>query len=208
MKAVGDKELLVEGKHTEKNESGAETSQSFSRRFCLPELVKLDAVRSSLSSEGILTITAPKMVVKTQPKLRNQEEIPRFTSKNISSSNATNFSSAQDDIPQFHDNTIDDFFGKKFDMASNMNCRKPSLFMENARNDYNESLKNMMNRNWVMESEAPSFFNNPSPSLKTAETGSSRPMSDIMESASDYKVGNYVIKYKNMYTNMSTFTSD
>lgn len=62
VKAVGDQELLVEGKHVEQRSDGSALNhRSFSRRFFLPGLVKLDAVTSALSSDGVLTVTAPKI---------------------------------------------------------------------------------------------------------------------------------------------------
>lgn len=61
VKAVGDQELMVEGRRVETKSDGSTVNQSFSRRFCLPGLVKLDAVASALSSDGVLTVTAPKM---------------------------------------------------------------------------------------------------------------------------------------------------
>lgn len=62
VKVVGDRDLLVEGRR-EKAADGASatSSQKFSRRFALPEETDIGAIDSVMSSDGILTITAPKL---------------------------------------------------------------------------------------------------------------------------------------------------
>ncbi|XP_042893943.1 uncharacterized protein LOC122267836 [Penaeus japonicus] len=61
VKAVGE-ELVVEGR-VEKSEEGGSSvsSHSFTRRFSLPHFTDMAAITSVMSSDGILTITAPKM---------------------------------------------------------------------------------------------------------------------------------------------------
>lgn len=59
VRAVGESELLVEGK-VEKKTEGTSISRSFRRRFVLPGMVKGEAITSALSADGVLTITAPK----------------------------------------------------------------------------------------------------------------------------------------------------
>jgi len=59
VKALGEGEIIVEGK-TEKKSGGSSMSKSFRRRFVLPGLVKNEAITSARSSDGVLTITAPK----------------------------------------------------------------------------------------------------------------------------------------------------
>lgn len=61
VRAVGESELLVEGK-VEKKTEGTSISRSFRRRFVLPGMVKCEALTSALSADGVLTITAPKKV--------------------------------------------------------------------------------------------------------------------------------------------------
>ena len=63
VKALGEGEIIVEGK-TEKKSTGSSVSKSFRRRFVLPGLVKNEAISSARSSDGVLTITAPKKVDK------------------------------------------------------------------------------------------------------------------------------------------------
>lgn len=59
VKVVGGSEVQVEGR-LEKKEGGSKSSRSFRRRFQLPGVLDVDAVTSALSSDGILTIRAPK----------------------------------------------------------------------------------------------------------------------------------------------------
>lgn len=187
MKAVGDRELLVEGKHAEKNEAGTETSQSFSRRFCLPELVQLEVVRSSLSPEGILTITAPKLLTNNVPKLQNQRETQTSYSSRTSNNmnNGTHFFDDVDKSAQFHRNDINDFFGKEFDLG--MNYCRPSPFVDRANDDYFQSVKNIMNKDLNMSVEEPNFFGMQSP-RSSLNNISRMGSSDIIESTNEYKV--------------------
>lgn len=60
VKAEGDYELVVEGR-LEKGEEGA--SGTFKQHFTLPETADMSAVSAVMSSDGILTITAPKKVI-------------------------------------------------------------------------------------------------------------------------------------------------
>ncbi|XP_047473902.1 uncharacterized protein LOC125028556 [Penaeus chinensis] len=68
VKAVNDRELVVEGRK-EKQGDGSRCSQQFLRRFVVPGDIQLDAVTSVVSSDGVLTISAPKK----QPKLQVRE---------------------------------------------------------------------------------------------------------------------------------------
>ncbi|XP_018793665.1 PREDICTED: protein lethal(2)essential for life [Bactrocera latifrons] len=56
---VTDKFVLVEGKHEERQDEHGFVSRQFSRRYLLPNDINPDNVTSSLSSDGLLTITAP-----------------------------------------------------------------------------------------------------------------------------------------------------
>ncbi|XP_033211421.1 alpha-crystallin A chain-like [Belonocnema kinseyi] len=57
---VVDKFVLVEAKHEEKQDEHGWVSRSFCRKYPIPEQYDLQEVKSSLSSDGVLTITAPK----------------------------------------------------------------------------------------------------------------------------------------------------
>lgn len=54
--------IVVEGKHEEKKDEHGFISRQFSRRFKLPEDSNPDAVESRLSSDGVLTVVAPRKV--------------------------------------------------------------------------------------------------------------------------------------------------
>lgn len=52
--------IIVEGKHEEKQDEHGFVSRHFVRRYMLPKEHEANDVASSLSSDGILTVTAPK----------------------------------------------------------------------------------------------------------------------------------------------------
>lgn len=55
-----DNYVVVEGKHEEKKDEHGYVSRQFKRRYALPEGCNPELVESKLSSDGVLTITAPK----------------------------------------------------------------------------------------------------------------------------------------------------
>ncbi|KAL3286733.1 hypothetical protein HHI36_001226 [Cryptolaemus montrouzieri] len=57
---VSGRSIVVEGKHEEKQDEHGFISRHFVRRYILPEDHNAEDVVSSLSSDGILTVTAPK----------------------------------------------------------------------------------------------------------------------------------------------------
>ncbi|XP_032525009.1 protein lethal(2)essential for life-like [Danaus plexippus] len=64
--------IVVEGKHEEKQDEHGYISRQFVRRYALPDGCNPDTVESRLSSDGVLTVTAPK-----QPSaLKNEKNIP------------------------------------------------------------------------------------------------------------------------------------
>lgn len=72
VKTVNDY-VVVEGKHEERQDEHGFISRQFQRRYKLPAEVEPDAVVSQLSSDGVLTITAPK---KALPQSGNEKVIP------------------------------------------------------------------------------------------------------------------------------------
>ncbi|XP_047474080.1 uncharacterized protein LOC125028649 [Penaeus chinensis] len=60
VKVVDNKEVVVEGR-AEKSDGTSRSSKSFCRRFTFPEAVDMNAVTSAMSSDGVLTISAPKI---------------------------------------------------------------------------------------------------------------------------------------------------
>ncbi|XP_046398287.1 protein lethal(2)essential for life-like isoform X1 [Ischnura elegans] len=53
--------VVVEGKHEETEDEHGFVSRHFLRRYTLPQGVDHQALNSTLSSDGVLTITAPKV---------------------------------------------------------------------------------------------------------------------------------------------------
>lgn len=70
---VVDGFVVVEGNHEERQDEHGFISRSFSRRYKLPEGVDQDTVSSSLSSDGVLIVTAPK---KALPPPANTRSVP------------------------------------------------------------------------------------------------------------------------------------
>lgn len=59
---TADGYVVIEGKHEEKKDEHGYISRQFVRRYALPEGTQADTVESRLSSDGVLTITAPMKV--------------------------------------------------------------------------------------------------------------------------------------------------
>ncbi|CAG0885030.1 unnamed protein product [Cyprideis torosa] len=66
---VNDKSITVEGSHEEREEEEGEgfICRQFTRRFLVPDGIKVDQVTSSVSPKGILTIKAPKIQPQDAP---------------------------------------------------------------------------------------------------------------------------------------------
>ncbi|KAJ0182234.1 hypothetical protein K1T71_001603 [Dendrolimus kikuchii] len=56
---TADGYIIIEACHEEKRDEHGWVSRKFIRRYPLPEGCNLDAVESELSSDGVLTVTAP-----------------------------------------------------------------------------------------------------------------------------------------------------
>lgn len=65
--------IVVEGKHEEKQDEHGYISRHFVRRYILPSDHDISDVVSSLSSDGILTVTAPK---KSQKPVITERNVP------------------------------------------------------------------------------------------------------------------------------------
>ncbi|KPJ00666.1 PREDICTED: protein lethal(2)essential for life-like [Papilio xuthus] len=70
---TADGYIVVEGKHEEKKDQHGYISRQFTRRYALPEGCTADAVESRLSSDGVLTVTAPK---KVPPAVQGERKVP------------------------------------------------------------------------------------------------------------------------------------
>lgn len=57
---VVDNCVTVEGKHEEKEDEHGFISRHFVRRYVLPKEYKIDQITPTLSSDGVLTISAPR----------------------------------------------------------------------------------------------------------------------------------------------------
>lgn len=66
---VVEKCVVVEAKHEEKQDEHGWVARQFVRKYMIPEQCDIDQVTSSLSSDGVLTITAPR-----KDKLKEQNE--------------------------------------------------------------------------------------------------------------------------------------
>lgn len=63
-----DNHVIIEAKHEERQDEHGYISRHFVRRYVLPPSHDLVNVTSTLSSDGVLTITAPKKVRSTEPR--------------------------------------------------------------------------------------------------------------------------------------------
>lgn len=63
MKTAGNN-VIIEAKHEERQDEHGFVSRHFVRRYALPPSHDVINITSSLSSDGVLTITAPKKVRK------------------------------------------------------------------------------------------------------------------------------------------------
>ena len=66
-----DHHVIVEGKHEEKEEEHGYVSRHFVRRYHLPKGADPHTVVSSLSSDGVLTVTAPRKALPPPPAERS-----------------------------------------------------------------------------------------------------------------------------------------
>ncbi|CAG0919982.1 unnamed protein product [Notodromas monacha] len=73
-----DKFVVIEGNHEEKeDEHGSSIERHFVRKYLLPEGVKPESVSCSLSSDGVLSISAPKQAALEAKSEERKVEIQR-----------------------------------------------------------------------------------------------------------------------------------
>lgn len=70
---VVDRFLVVEGKHEERSDEHGFISRQFIRKYNLPDNVDENSISSTLSSDGVLQLTALK---KPKPESENERKIP------------------------------------------------------------------------------------------------------------------------------------
>nr|UTS59877.1 heat shock protein 20 [Monochamus alternatus] len=61
VKVTGENTITIEGKHEEKEDEHGQIYRHFIRKYVLPKSCDINRVESKLSSDGVLTITAPKI---------------------------------------------------------------------------------------------------------------------------------------------------
>lgn len=67
VKVVG-KNVIIEGKHEEKEDEHGWISRQFTRKYLVPEQCDIDQLSSSLSSDGVLIISAPRKQLPEEEK--------------------------------------------------------------------------------------------------------------------------------------------
>ncbi|XP_050357201.1 protein lethal(2)essential for life-like [Nymphalis io] len=67
---TADGYIVIEGKHEERKDEHGFISRQFTRKYVLPEGCDPETVESRLSSDGVLTVTAPR-----KPAASNNERI-------------------------------------------------------------------------------------------------------------------------------------
>ncbi len=81
-----DNTILVEGKHTEREDELGFVSRSFSRRFVIPEGVKPENVTCKLTSDGFLILSAPIVV---EPPVTSERTVPITLSSSPAAATST-----------------------------------------------------------------------------------------------------------------------
>ncbi|KAJ8958830.1 hypothetical protein NQ318_019592 [Aromia moschata] len=61
VKVTGENTITIEGKHEERPDEHGHIYRHFVRRYVVPKSCDMGRVESKLSSDGVLTITAPKV---------------------------------------------------------------------------------------------------------------------------------------------------
>lgn len=74
VKTVGNN-VIVEAKHEERQDEHGFVSRQFIRRYVLPPSHDVINITSSLSSDGVLTITAPKKVKRWREELGGESRV-------------------------------------------------------------------------------------------------------------------------------------
>jgi crystallin alpha B len=69
---VVDNNIVIEAKHEEKEDEHGWISRQFTRKYLVPSQCDINQVESHLSSDGVLTITAPKKEI---PKGDSNEKV-------------------------------------------------------------------------------------------------------------------------------------
>ncbi|XP_074594396.1 protein lethal(2)essential for life-like [Brevipalpus obovatus] len=74
VKAVDNNSIIIEAKHEERPDEHGYISRSFCRRYMLPKEVQIGDIKSNLTADGVLTVTAPKKAL--EPPKSNERVVP------------------------------------------------------------------------------------------------------------------------------------
>ncbi|CAL4139379.1 unnamed protein product [Meganyctiphanes norvegica] len=152
---VGERELLVEGSIEEKT-SGVKGKRTFEKRFQLPCEAIISSTKSTLSSDGILTIISPKKVVKKE----RQEYMNEASSNNQMNQNKKTA------LNQKHSIFSDHFRDECLPISRRGHFFSDSIFKDE-HEDFNRAVKDVLKRwNEPSEDELVSYRNLRSRSLK------------------------------------------
>ncbi|XP_066965169.1 serine-rich adhesin for platelets-like [Macrobrachium rosenbergii] len=154
VKIVDENELVIEGS-AEKKDGHSISKKSFCRRFTFPGLVKADAVSSAMSSDGVLTVNVPK-----NKQRETSEKKVNFQLQNTKEEVASSISADTSDkkfveADSWKDVASEDFFhNRKTDILlpiSEKGSFFHDSFFENARQDFEKSVKEVLNNFGMLE---------------------------------------------------------
>ena len=140
---VRDGELIIEGRHEEKSESGETmVSRQFRRQYALSDDVKTQEVVSNLSQDGLLIVTLPKEKKIQEIKEDNRKSVgrnssPFSTMSSSKSSQSTSSSSTKTDIKKTQSMTP--FKDDPWQLMQ----EDQKQFFEKSRKQFEENIKKM-----------------------------------------------------------------
>lgn len=144
VKVVDENELVVEG-NVEKRDGGSVSKKNFRRSFIFPGLVKLEAVSSAMSSDGVLTINVPK---KEEQQNITSKRLQFVTNENQKTSTSSQkFSSSESS----HKNLLHSL---KQESTKNVKCQESEMENRSLEND----LKDFERENLLPISEMGHLF--------------------------------------------------
>ncbi|CAL1265526.1 unnamed protein product [Larinioides sclopetarius] len=78
---IVDNYVVIHAKHEEKKDENSFCSREFTRRYMLPKECQAETVTSSLTTDGMLKIVAPKKAIEEPPKQERKVEVTVDKSK-------------------------------------------------------------------------------------------------------------------------------
>nr|XP_045606876.1 titin-like isoform X3 [Procambarus clarkii] len=145
VKTVNGREVVVEG-HIEKQEGNRKSSKRFCKRFILSEDIEVESVTSVVSTDGVLTITAPRKVKRVTDSTTSDTVIRiltiirkgNFFSDSFFEDSRKLFQSAVRRVLEtFHETTT-----QTDEITTYRNLRRRDLREENQANTVNEDQQN------------------------------------------------------------------